>query len=58
MHVNQLSKDISSLKTVTEQTRKSVEGVAGQLMIAYGISVIGLLVAVVALFLIWRKITK
>ena len=56
--VGKLSADIGSLKAVTEQTRKSVEGVAGQLMIAYGISIIGLLVAVAALFLIWRKITK
>ncbi|HIP85979.1 MAG TPA: hypothetical protein EYH17_04980 [Pyrodictium sp.] len=56
--ISGISGDISSLKSATEQTRKSVEGVAGQLMIAYGISIIGLLVAVAALFLIWRKITK
>jgi len=56
--VDELSGNIDELSSITEQTRKSVEGVAGQLMIAYGISIIGLLVAVAALFLIWRRITK
>ena len=56
--LDDLSTRVDDLKAATELTRESVENVAGQLMIAYGIAVIGLLVAVVALLLIWRKITK
>ncbi len=59
--VEALGTTVSELKKTAEDLKTSVEGLKGvtaQLPALYGISILGLIIAIVAVFLVYRKIAR
>jgi len=59
--VEALGTTVSDLKKTAEDLKTTVEGLKGvtaQLPALYGISILGLIIAIVAVFLVYRKIAK
>ena len=59
--VEALGTTVSDLKSTAEELKTTVEGLKGvtaQLPALYGISILGLIIAIVAVFLVYRKIAK